>query len=737
MAQKKLTAYWLLLLVFLLTGTLVLCVGQAQARYAEDMLLFNTVAEPAADSVTSDCLAARQTVLLGRYDPEGSMVAFSLYSAAEVSGNLIWTVDQAAYMGVQLSVDGTPLNQNDELTLLPGQTKVAMTLIPTDLAAALEQDMDVRITVTWNDTLTGTFLVTLGAASVDPAALDEAGSAAQANGEVSAGEPEEGEPAPENETEEPAAEPETVVEAKATISGRKILTGRAMKNGEFTFRLYQTGSDYQIVDGAVKTAVNGEDGAFSFEELVFTDAGDYYYVVTEDPSANLGGVAYDGSTYKVHIVVTESEQQLETQVSIVDAEEILFTNTYTPAQTTFTLRGTKRLTGDILEEGMFTFLLYQANEEFEAQGEPLQSVTNDADGLFSFAPLTYTQATQEGVPHYYVVMEDRTAEQEQVEYDKRQYRIAVTVIDDGCGQLTSVGILSLGDGETVDEVVFSNIYTPGQDEEPVIRIGTIGSFDPKALLPVQIAWIEGVEKIQLGMNTDEGDQTGLQSFPAYTCYSLDQGLNWYMLYYGGLIDIAAESAEKLQADVLFDFSHTQLPRLPETDATEDTGEDPAGLADLVLTARAYANAWPVSDASVTAKPDLDPYYQMGSCVLTKNTPLAISLPESWNTLSLEYNVEMLTVPELSDTELAAGIIPAAKYEAVALNENSLIAESSLDQDGYTLTLRTGDTLPAAGTYRLNLNWIYEGIRFEQTQITFFINYSVDQTQTAQEVPNDE
>lgn len=746
MAKKRITAYWLLLLAFLMLGNLVLSVGQTQARYTDDMLLLNTVAEPAPASVTSDCLAdvseAPLTVLLGSYDQANSLVAFTMYTDADVSGNLQWTSDKADYLAAELSVDGTPLDAGGGITLLKGETLVSMTLLPTELAAALEEDLTVHITVTWNDTLRGTFRVILPAAQTAPVTEEETEPEEEIPTEPeeeTPSEPEEeiptdsaeGEPAPATETESPVTEEPSVTEAKAVISGSKILLGRSLNENEFTFHLYETGSDYLIPEDAqpIGTAVNDAQGAFTFAELVFTEAGDHYYVVAEDASAKLGGITYDTKTFMVHVAVADNEGQLDARMTIIDAADIEFTNIYSPAATTFTISGIKRLSGALLQENMFTFLLYDADEDFNPLGDPISTAQNNADGAFAFDELTYTWDTV----YRYVVVEDRPDDQGQITYDTRRYGITVTVTDDGAGQLAAVGVLSRVDGEPAeagDTVMFSNIYTPAEGETPVIRLDTIGSFDSQGLLPVKLTWLEGVERIRLSMTTMEG--TG-EDFPRFTRYSLDGGESYEMLYYGGTISIDASAGAPFL--VLLDLSHAQLPVTVETIESTDETVPPmtvARTADVVLTAQAYAGDWLVSQTTATAKPELDGCYEMASSVLNHQSPLQIRLPEGWKNLNLEYSVKMLTLPVLSEEELTAGAVAAAEYVDLAQPDpevQSLVVTHTADDTGHTLTLATGETLPVPGTYRLDLNWMYEGICFEGTQITFFINYSVEQTQT--------
>ena len=91
----------------------------------------------------------------------------------------------------------------------------------------------------------------------------------------------------------------------------------------------------------------------------------------------------------------------------------------------------------------------------------------------------------------------------------------------------------------------------------------------------------------------------------------------------------------------------------------------------------------------------------------------------WLDAEVEYSAQMLTMTE--DQTLA--------YVPVTLSETGLYGKYQDFDLTHNFVIRIGETLPQAGTYRLNLKWSYEGICFSQTQTTFFINYSVDAAQT--------
>ena len=120
--------------------------------------------------------------------------------------------------------------------------------------------------------------------------------------------------------------------ATTEISGKKILNGRDLNAGEFTFKLTGT-------PAAEKSSVtNDANGSFSFGKITFTEQGTYVYHVKEE-AGTLSYVTYDDAEFKVTIEVTEDAEQGvlvaadPVIVKILDgnetvAEDIRFTNTY-------------------------------------------------------------------------------------------------------------------------------------------------------------------------------------------------------------------------------------------------------------------------------------------------------------------------------------------------------------------------------------------------------------------------
>ena len=131
--------------------------------------------------------------------------------------------------------------------------------------------------------------------------------------------------------------PKETAPVYTTITGSKKLTGRDLAEGEFTFLLYETGSDFTASGEPIKTAVNKADGSFAFEEIEYKEAGEYFYVVkeqipteatvNEDGSYTYNDVTYDTNQINVKVTVTkDSDGVLSLQVAT--SAPVEFTNTY-------------------------------------------------------------------------------------------------------------------------------------------------------------------------------------------------------------------------------------------------------------------------------------------------------------------------------------------------------------------------------------------------------------------------
>ncbi len=233
--------------------------------------------------------------------------------------------------------------------------------------------------------------------------------------------------------------PEPVtLQGDTALQGTKTLSGRALKAGEFVFRL---------TDGEgtlVSETSNQEDGSFRMEPLTFDKTGEYYYTIAEKDTG-LGGVSYDGTAVTVKITVTDSGGYLTAEVRYLKGQEpvesAMFSNAYQAQRAELQLAAVKKLTGRSLTDGEFTFLLTDEN------GQIISEAVNDTQGTVMFETLSYEEA---GIYHYTLSEEKGTAKN--VTYDEAVYQVTVTVTDNLEGALTAV----IDYGEVFP--VFTNSY---------------------------------------------------------------------------------------------------------------------------------------------------------------------------------------------------------------------------------------------------------------------------------------
>ncbi len=210
-----------------------------------------------------------------------------------------------------------------------------------------------------------------------------------------------------------------------TFSGTKLLHGRAIRAGEFSFELYEGST-------LIETVTNKADGSFTFAPISYTQAGTYTYTIKE-VRGSAPGVEYLGANQPVNVTVevTDINGVLTAQASISNAD-IRFENTYTALPAVITFQGTKTLEGGTLRDNDFTFNLYVTDYTFDINSSNAYFLASGQNigGAYSIGGNLTAAGT-----YFFVVTEDATNPMENVVYDKTHHKFMVTVTDDGNGQL--------------------------------------------------------------------------------------------------------------------------------------------------------------------------------------------------------------------------------------------------------------------------------------------------------------
>lgn len=217
---------------------------------------------------------------------------------------------------------------------------------------------------------------------------------------------------------------------------------------------------------------------------------------------------------------------------------------------------------------------------------------------------------------------------------------------------------------------------------------TLGEFSVKASLPILMDFPWESERFRLRLEED--------SLPAHTRYSPDGGETWYMLYYGGAINMDTDELITVEGSecLLLDLTYTGW----------------SGPLSLEVTAYAedgwyesWCESYPhaVLFGTQSAKTPM---------MLSEERDIVLALPADWNDCGTELVLERMS-----------GHDEDARPVYVPVEDGSI----EVDFVDYAAIVSVGDVFPEAGTYRLTISYDYCGISFAQTQVTFFVNYSGD------------
>ncbi|WP_347098171.1 Spy0128 family protein [Streptococcus oralis] len=211
------------------------------------------------------------------------------------------------------------------------------------------------------------------------------------------------------------------VPAVFNVTAKKVVEGRAdklPKADEFTFNLFTA----ENLKDPVATAKSKADGTITFENLQVKGAGTYHYIIKEDTSTAVAGVAFDTEAKEVTVAATFQSGVL---TATVTSAEPTFTNTYkaTPAKETITAK--KVLNGKDLEADKYEFELKEGDKV-------VATAKNAADGTVTFKEIEFKTAGK-----YTYTISEKAGSEKGVTYDTAKHEVKVNVTDNGQGQLVS------------------------------------------------------------------------------------------------------------------------------------------------------------------------------------------------------------------------------------------------------------------------------------------------------------
>lgn len=250
-------------------------------------------------------------------------------------------------------------------------------------------------------------------------------------------------------------------EAAIELSASKVLTGRDLKQGEFTFDLLD--SDGMTV---LDTATNDADGNITFD-ITAEGAGIHTYYIREQSETEDNGVDYDDTNYRVTVQIDWST----TENKLVQGETIyyignvaqengaVFENTYT-ADGSWTPEGIKTLTGrKMTEDDVFTFSVKENGSEVLTGTAAGTADAEQAEIVFN-GSISYNLADMEGESQktFTYTIEETGTQSDGLTFDTAPVTVTVTVTDDGKGNLIPDAVYTK-DGEEITQAEFENTYT--------------------------------------------------------------------------------------------------------------------------------------------------------------------------------------------------------------------------------------------------------------------------------------
>ena len=231
------------------------------------------------------------------------------------------------------------------------------------------------------------------------------------------------------------------------ITATKTLTGRDLKEGEFSFELVE-GND------VVARGTNAADGKITMDKITYTAAGEHTYILRETKAGTTeNGITYSTAEYTIVTTVKDNNDgTLSVEHKLQNVDKATFENAYTVTPKSFSvtdqITATKVLTGRDLKEGEFSFELVEGNDVI-ATGK------NDDRGKIKMSPIEYTAAGK----HTYTLCEVPGDANNGITYDGKTYTIETTITDKGDGTLEAKHVLN-----GADEAKFNNSYKPNPDE---------------------------------------------------------------------------------------------------------------------------------------------------------------------------------------------------------------------------------------------------------------------------------
>jgi len=263
----------------------------------------------------------------------------------------------------------------------------------------------------------------------------------------------------------------TTVEFK----GDKSLSGRALKENEFIFQLFEADENWTAETVAERTVYNKADGSFTFGSINYNQAGTYRYVIKEAVTNN-PTITYDETVYRVTVtvsdngdgtwtnsVVTVNTKTNATKTTKGTTEGVVFNNNYTSMNISTAVNIDKVLinnTGVTMDESGFEFQLY-TDENCTTAVSGTTAVTN-AQGKAAISLSFSDTDLLAGAEKVYYLKETKGI-RAGMTYSTQVYKVTVKleyIKENGSTVLKATPVITpLGESGAVAVASFTNTYS--------------------------------------------------------------------------------------------------------------------------------------------------------------------------------------------------------------------------------------------------------------------------------------
>lgn len=227
----------------------------------------------------------------------------------------------------------------------------------------------------------------------------------------------------------------TPVETSVTdqITATKFLTGRELKEGEFSFELVEG-------DKVVATGKNAADGTITMSPVKYDKAGKHAYTLREvNGGTTSKGITYSDAKYTIETTITDNgDGTLKAEHVLKDAKAATFENTYsvTPTDADLDFDLSKAIDGrDWTDSDEFSFTITAA------KGTPLPDpatvTVNKHDAKDGIAAIKFGKIHYTAAGTYKYEIRENAGNTVGMTYDSHVATAEVTVTEDGDGNLTA------------------------------------------------------------------------------------------------------------------------------------------------------------------------------------------------------------------------------------------------------------------------------------------------------------